>query len=177
MFCPKCSQQQIFDNVRFCSRCGFQLNIVKAILADECGSEIVSEAIAHDRSRRKKDMMLGAVLMGVFALHTAWTTEDLSLEGKFTGVVFKCFLLCVLINIIPWIRNLFSAKMTRGGSSSTEIFSRFTGKFKSENQNAALTAAANARPVGDYFTNRGATAELVAPPSITEDTTNLLRNN
>ena len=35
MFCPKCSQEQISDETRFCSRGGFQLNVVKALLAEE----------------------------------------------------------------------------------------------------------------------------------------------
>lgn len=32
MFCPKCSQQQISGEVRFCSRCGFQLGAVCELL-------------------------------------------------------------------------------------------------------------------------------------------------
>jgi len=33
MYCPKCSQQQISDNIRYCSRCGFPLNVVVDLLA------------------------------------------------------------------------------------------------------------------------------------------------
>lgn len=33
MYCPKCSQQQFSDEVRFCNRCGFQLKIVSELLA------------------------------------------------------------------------------------------------------------------------------------------------
>src|SRR4028119_1734357 len=33
MFCPKCSQQQVSDEVRFCSRCGFQLGVVAELLS------------------------------------------------------------------------------------------------------------------------------------------------
>jgi hypothetical protein len=33
MYCPKCSQLQVSDDVRFCSRCGFQLKIVSELLA------------------------------------------------------------------------------------------------------------------------------------------------
>ena len=32
MFCPKCSQQQASDDVRFCSRCGFQMHVVAHLL-------------------------------------------------------------------------------------------------------------------------------------------------
>src|SRR5689334_22117728 len=33
MFCPKCGQEQASESVRFCSRCGFKLNIVEEPLA------------------------------------------------------------------------------------------------------------------------------------------------
>lgn len=177
MFCPKCSQQQISDNVRFCSRCGFQLNVFKTFVADDEVSRLnLSEPVAHNRSRRKKDMMTGALLMGIFALHTAWTTEDLSLEGKFTGVIIKCFLLCVLINLLPLLCDLLYAGAAQRNSSSNGIFSGFVTKFKTENQNSVLPPA-YARPAADYFTGRITTAELVPPPSVTEDTTNLLRRH
>jgi hypothetical protein len=33
MFCPKCGQEQTSESVRFCSRCGFKLNTVGEALA------------------------------------------------------------------------------------------------------------------------------------------------
>src|SRR4051812_28427762 len=33
MYCPNCGQQQVSDEMRFCSRCGFQLGAVSALLA------------------------------------------------------------------------------------------------------------------------------------------------
>ena len=35
MFCPKCSQRQISDEARFCSRCGFQLEGVALLLLND----------------------------------------------------------------------------------------------------------------------------------------------
>src|SRR6187402_1646964 len=32
MHCPRCGQQQISDQTKFCSRCGFQLGIVSELL-------------------------------------------------------------------------------------------------------------------------------------------------
>ena len=175
MFCPKCSRQQIYDDIRFCSGCGFQLNVVKALLvADDAASSKPSESAAAVRARRKKDMMIGAVLMGVFALHTAWTTEDLSLDREYTSLIVKCFILCGLINVMPLVRDFFSGKASV--DSAPKMLSRFTAKFRNKDQSAALPAAYG-RPAGDYFTGRIDTAERPAPPSVTEDTTNLLRHN
>lgn len=177
MFCPKCSQQQISDNIRFCSRCGFQLNVVKALLVDnETSLTQSSVAGAPDNSLRKKDMTIGALLMFFFALHSAWTTEDLSLEGKFTGLIIKCLILCVLIKIIPMIRDFFRRNATQESPSSPKMLSSLTAIFKDNGQNSALSHA-RSRPAADYITGGIKTAEIVAPPSVTEGTTNLLCSN
>lgn len=34
MHCPRCGQQQISDQTKFCSRCGFQLGLVSELLAN-----------------------------------------------------------------------------------------------------------------------------------------------
>ena len=177
MFCPKCSQPQISDDVRFCSRCGFQLSVVKALLvADDASFSKTSESNALHRPPRKKDMILGAVLMTFLALHTAWTTEDLPLDREYTSLIVKCFILCVLINIMPFVRNFFSRRTMQDSNSSPKILSGLMAKFKNGNQKNALPAAYG-RPAADYVTGRITTAERVAPPSVTEETTNLLRNN
>ena len=177
MFCPKCSRQQISENVRFCSRCGFQLSVVKALLvADDTSLSQTSLSAVPDRWRRKREMIIGAMLMCVFALHTAWTTEDLSLDREYTSLIVKCFILCVLINLAPVVRNFFSGRAAQDRFSSPKLLSRLSAKFNNKNQTAALPAAYG-RPAADYFTGRIDTAEFVPPPSVTEDTTNLLRNN
>lgn len=35
MYCPRCSQQQVTDDASFCSRCGFQLGVVKELLVTD----------------------------------------------------------------------------------------------------------------------------------------------
>jgi hypothetical protein len=32
MFCPECGQQQSFEQIRFCSRCGFRLSVLRDLL-------------------------------------------------------------------------------------------------------------------------------------------------
>ena len=185
MFCPKCSRRQIAENVRFCSGCGFQLNVVKALLGVDGGEESSSKspefAVAALRSHRKRDMTIGAVLMMFFALHSAWTTEDLSLEREYTSLIVKCLILCVLIKTAPFISDFFSGILSarEDGSSSPKMLARLAAKFKNKDQNSALpTDAFDSRPAVDYFSGRQKNGEFIAaPPSVTEDTTNLLRNN
>src|SRR5688572_25352751 len=35
MYCPRCAQQQVTDDVSFCSRCGFQLGVVRELLVTD----------------------------------------------------------------------------------------------------------------------------------------------
>jgi hypothetical protein len=122
-------------------------------------------------------MIIGALLMFSFALHTAWTTEDLSLEREYTSLIIKCLILCVLINIIPLIGDFFCRNATQLSPSSPKILSRLTARFKDNSQPSALHAA-RTRPAADYFTEGINTAEILAPPpSVTEKTTTLLGRN
>ncbi len=177
MFCPKCCQQQISDNIRFCSRCGFQLNIVKALLADN-GKELPqnSAARASAGSLRKKDMKIGAVLMSLFALRVAWVTEDLSLEREFIALILNCLILCALINVIPMIRDFFRRSATQESPLSSKILASLTARFNDRDQKSVLPPAYS-RPATDYFATGINSAEVFPPPSVTEKTTNLLSSN
>src|SRR5215207_142003 len=63
MFCPKCSQAQPADDLRFCPRCGFPLVAVKELLGrDERGDK---GAVAGQEwgLPAQKDLTTGALLM------------------------------------------------------------------------------------------------------------------
>src|SRR6476659_9968365 len=64
MYCPKCGQQQISDEMRFCSRCGLALSGLAEWLAG--GSLPVKHADEPEKvavSRRRKGMRRAAKLM------------------------------------------------------------------------------------------------------------------
>ena len=66
MFCPKCSQAQVSEKVRFCSRCGFRLDTIKELIEDE-------ETTDKGQSRQgllpqQKDISIGAGLMFIGGL-------------------------------------------------------------------------------------------------------------
>ena len=64
MYCPKCGQQQVSEEVRFCARCGFTLAAVKAGLA---GDEV---ALATPTSPPHSDINSGVALMLLGVLFT-----------------------------------------------------------------------------------------------------------
>ena len=173
MFCPKCSQEQVSDETRFCSRCGFQLNVVKALLAEESLPQS-AEIQKPDRSLRKRDVTIGAALMFVFAFLVAALTVSMppNHSSRILFLIVAWLLLSFLINIKPLIRFFL-----RGENSSTDeklLPSKLTAAFTSptEKQNAALPAGQSIP--ADFMMPAANTAEMVPPPSVTEPTTNLL---
>jgi hypothetical protein len=171
MFCPKCSQEQVSDETRFCSRCGFQLNVVKALLAEESLPQS-AEIQKPDRSLRKRDVTIGAALMFVCAFLVAVFTVAMppNHSSRILLLIVAWLLLSFLINIKPLIRFFL-----RGENSSMDeklLPSKLTAVFNSEKQNAALPSAQSIP--ADFMMPAANTAEMAPPPSVTEPTTNLL---
>jgi hypothetical protein len=64
MFCPHCGQRQISNDARFCSACGFPLNVVSEVL--EAGGRLPSRPAVPgggNLSPRNKGLRQGAFLM------------------------------------------------------------------------------------------------------------------
>lgn len=62
MFCPKCSQAQVSERVRFCSRCGFRLDAVKELVAKEDLAD-KNQSRGETSLPPQKDISIGAALM------------------------------------------------------------------------------------------------------------------
>jgi len=172
MFCPKCSQQQVSDETRFCSRCGFQLNVVKALLVNDEMPPSPDAAIQKiNRSLRKRDMTFGALFMFVFAMIVAAITIDLppSHSAPILFLIIAWLVLTLLINVKPMIQYFLQADSSTKDISTSETFSNLTAKIKQ----AALPSSQSI-PAEDLVAPNRNTAEMVKPPSITERTTNLL---
>jgi hypothetical protein len=171
MFCPKCSQEQISEETRFCSRCGFELNVVKALLAEE-GTPQSAEIQKQNRSLRRRDLTIGAALMFVFAFIMAALTVAFPPSSSFRIIYLTIawLALTLLINIKPIIQFF-----VRGESNTTDeklLPSKLTAVFNSEKQTAALPSSQSIP--ADFMIPAANTAEMAPPPSVTESTTNLL---
>jgi len=73
MYCPKCSQEQISDEMRFCSRCGFSLIAVMelvaashALVTREAESQAGQVSPGQRNVRRGASMMLASLALTLF---------------------------------------------------------------------------------------------------------------
>lgn len=172
MFCPKCSQQQTSDETRFCSRCGFQLNVVKALLvSDDVPPAQNAERKKADRSLRKRDVTIGALLMFILAFTVAAITVDMpaSHSARILCLIIAWLVLTLLINIKPMFQYFLQADSSAQDVPTTEAFSNLSTKI-----NYAALPSPHSIPAEDLIMPSVNTAEIISPPSVTERTTNLL---
>jgi hypothetical protein len=167
MYCPRCSQQQVTDDVSYCSRCGFQLGEVRELLVtDGAPPSRVKGLQFRFLSGGGKSARIGAKLV-FFSLVSLLLFFPLSVitdsPGPFVPpmVAFIAGLTLILYarifgeDIVPSRHAAPRAPFERSVSLPQTPFQ--TGTSANE-----LGAA------------RVNTAEMVPPPSVTERTTNLL---
>ncbi|HVE55690.1 MAG TPA: zinc ribbon domain-containing protein [Pyrinomonadaceae bacterium] len=175
MFCPKCSQEQVSDETRFCSRCGFQLNVIKALLTNDDFPPNTEIQKPERRLLRKRDLTIGAAIMFLFALISAAITVDMppSHSARIILLTVGWLVLTLLINIKPIFQYFVRGEISAGDRESLD------SKFKTQTglpngfQNPALPTA-HSIPADLMMPTAANTAEMVQPLSITEPTTNLL---
>jgi hypothetical protein len=176
MYCPQCGQQQVSDVTRFCSRCGFLLDGVTAVLAS--GGAVPTRYVQpgfKQLSPRSKGVRQGAMLMlSTLLVVPIVTIISVMIVGHPEIIVP---LAAISLFIGGLVRILYALIMEDANPQMS--FEQVAGyapptspQFGQPARNAALpphaaTPPANWRP-------RPNTAEIYQPPSITENTTRLL---
>ena len=178
MFCPKCSQQQTSDEARFCSRCGFQLGVVKALLgADETPEVRATQGGVVAPERRMKDKTIGAFQMFLCAFVVAAITVDMpsSHSSRIFFLVIAWLALTLLLNRKPIIRYFYPQKGADAGGHVASSDAAFDSLLTRVDTSRGALPSATAIPVSALAARRADTTEVVEPPSVTERTTNLLK--
>lgn len=180
MFCPKCSQQQSAEEARFCSRCGLQLGVVKALLTADNTDDDARGGAAPDPSLRTRDMSVGAALMFFVALVLALIALDMppSFNSRIYPLVVAWLALMLLVNIRPLMRYFLGTGAPRQAedAAATAPPPDLTTKVAAASRRSALPPATEGVPASAFGAQRVNTAEVVHPPSVTDHTTNLLRD-
>jgi hypothetical protein len=150
MFCSKCGQEQASESVRFCSRCGFKLS-------------------ANEKGAAKRLLTMAMYLVITLFAIIGW--------GSITsgpGYMQARVIITIIAAVTFYL--LFSDDLTN-------IFNRlFAKKAEQEKQLApaeqqTALPPAHSIPVPSLGSHRVNTAEMVQPPSVTEQTTILLDKN
>ena len=170
MYCPNCGQQQISEEMRFCSRCGLALSGLLEWLA---GGRIPAkradvQQVAAASPRRKgmrraaKVMFFGGVLFPIFLVFSLAVDE-----GGPMAIPFIVFFVGLVMMLYA---RLFSDKTAPmlNQVAQTSVLDPTTAR-------GALPPATNISMPG-FGRRQVRTNELAQPPSVTENTTRLLDN-
>ena len=165
MYCPKCSQQRLAEDLRFCSRCGFPLTGVAFLLEhDGLLPHSATPATPGRRGRMIKESgVLTFASWGVALLTTlAWDWGvPLETVAKVGSLIF------FLLGLIGLLRFVYAFLFVRDGSTTIP-----EPAFPVSARRAALPSHQDT-PLTDY-PQRPDTREMVPRVSVTENTTRLL---
>jgi hypothetical protein len=166
MYCPRCGQQQLSDEVRFCSRCGLPLLGVTTLLsAASAGAEGSPRkgVLAGKRPgvrRGAKLMFFSVVLFPVFL--------GISIASDSPGPLVIPFTLLLAGVAFMLYSVLFGEELLHGrGSKGREELREARGAQQSLPPSTFV-------PASSFGSRRANTADMSQPPSVTEQTTRLL---
>lgn len=167
MFCPKCSQQQPSEEVRFCPRCGFSLAGVAALVSGSDAQAIgAGAAQSLEQSAKRAGVRRGAKFM-FFSL--VFAPVFFGLCVMFDTPVFLFIPLTLFLAGLMWM--LYSALFGEEILSARSLAAR--KGLRAGGQTPALDAPQFV-PAPYFNPRRVNTSEITSPPSVTENTTRLL---
>ena len=174
MYCPQCGQLQTSELVRFCSRCGFLLEAVSAVLAGRGMAPRYVQPGPKVLSPRSKGVRQGALMM----LSTLFVVPVLAIiivgildgPGELVGLAaVTCFIGGLLRMIYALLMEDAYPQVNNNQMPAYEPPA--SQQFGQPPRNVALPPAS----INSTSTwRRPTTSELVHPPSVTENTTRLL---
>ena len=178
MYCPNCSQEQVSDEVRFCSRCGFPLSAVRELIASGGGAPVEhgAEAQAGRLSRIQKGVRKGARMM-LWTLGLALVVGLLTAMDDDFAILLLPLVLCFVIGFARVLYGVFIAEKraprAKRNASQPHVIPGTAAQLGAAARGTELPPP-RSTPAGGFTARRAETAEMVRPPSVTENTTRLL---
>jgi hypothetical protein len=176
MFCPKCGQSQISDEVRFCSRCGLPLGGVAEVVANKghpLAQFLAPDAAPGAMSPRRKGIRQGGVVMlvGIFLI------PMLAIMHGAIGLPGEYILFGVLAVLAGLLRLLYAAIFEDKSPDVTSLSAQtYAPALAHAKLDPRSLAPGDFRPVPSFFAPRSDTAEIPVPSSVTDHTTRLLEH-
>jgi hypothetical protein len=182
MHCPRCGQQQVSDQTKFCSRCGFQLGLVSELLAN--GGYLPQLAELHKGKTTifsRRNGVIFTVLWFIFWVMMVPAFFGIANEEDAAGVSAVFGLFSSLMFLI------ISLGLLRRPPKTYEIAAHQMPVAQAPvqmygNPHAGALPPQQTQPAASYMPPEGSwrapdTGDLVRPGSVTESTTKLLRKD
>lgn len=168
MHCPQCGQQQISDELPFCTRCGFPLSgVAKLVAAGGIPPSLKEDATRSVRSPRRKGVQQGVILILIGA--ALLPLINVSISPPYNEALLFLFLLGgvlrTLYALIFQEGALFKSRKQKESVAPTQVSTTMSGYALPPSRDLA----------SNFVEPRVETAEMVKlPDPVTENTTKLL---
>ena len=167
MYCPQCSQQQISEEMHFCSRCGFQLTGVRELMAGGGVLPVREDKLENRRAMALKRARSGVMLM-LISLPIALVVLVLTASDDDFAVLFLLPVLIMLVGFLRTCYGIFCQGRSKELKSAAEQKPTSIPTFRTaEKLNPGV-------PPIQLLQQSKETAEVRQPASVTEHTTRLL---
>ncbi len=179
MFCPRCSQEQVSEDIKFCSRCGFPLALVAETLAHDGFLPQLAETNKNKKSwTRKNGLVLALFWFLLFACVLTPMFGILDID-KLAGM---CAVLGTMGGLFLTILSFVYLKRE---PKNIEFYNQELPNYKVRNLYQSHQTALppqQTQSVQNYVSPASSwkapdTGDLVQPHSVTDGTTKLLEKN
>ena len=165
MYCPRCSHEQVAEETRFCSRCGFPLTIVSQLVAND-GVFAVPEMKGEGRlSPRQRGLRQGGILLSSSMLMAAFA-------AIMTGIKPILLFWVTLLSVIGVARVLYAFLFEQGKHMETEVSPGGAIELQQLPASRSSLPSHQHIPVTDWGRPLN-TSEISQPSSVTDRTTKL----
>ncbi|HVE56961.1 MAG TPA: zinc ribbon domain-containing protein [Pyrinomonadaceae bacterium] len=180
MFCPRCGQEQISNETRFCSRCGFLMAGVGELIANAGNTALTSTGSAKPDTARKRGLKQGLfiflltfLVVPIVSILTIWANVE-----PF-GVAISAILLFVGGLLRMAYAMLFESTEPTGKTIEQTVYQTAHGILNKKQDQNALPPQQSI-PTSSYMPpthgNWRDTNDL-EPSSVTDHTTKLLQKD
>ena len=177
MLCQQFGQQQASGEMRFCSRCGFPLGVITQVLA-QGGVLTTLDAERQGRkmmSPRQRGLRQGAMLM-LSTMLIVPVIVFIVILTDFDPLIPLIPLSAVVCFVGGLLRIVYALMFEADESHAAPIVAApfAPAQLNAHMRGTALPPAQQDMPIADWR-RRPDTSEIVQPPSVTENTTKLLK--
>lgn len=180
MFCPTCGQQQISEETRFCSRCGFLLSGVAELIHNGGAyPQAIQPLKAKKDSPRKRGLKQGLFIFLLSFLVVPLTAIfTIAIDAREPFLVAIAAILLTVGGLLRMAYALMFESSEPYGATLEENALNAAQNFLGKNKSAAALPPQQSIPTSTYVPptagNWRDTNDLNATPSVTENTTKFL---
>jgi hypothetical protein len=172
MFCPQCSQEQVSEEMRFCSRCGFPLAIVSELVRGGGALEGFEPDTKGELSPRQKGVRWGLILVILSLLLVPLAALMTAMKSDFFALFVPLFALFVLG--LGRLLHAYLLAQSTPSESSKSLAAKRTRQLPGAY--AATLPAGQSIPAANWKQPVN-TSEMAERVSVTENTTQLLNDD